>query len=255
MSTQSPAADPPQRLESDRFERAPKVSERLARRIATDVVDRKLQPGARLASESSMLENYGVSRPSLREGLRILEVYGLIRMKPGPGGGPFVTEVDSREFADSSSFYFFLRGATLRNAIETKSVIEPQLARLAAERVGEEGLARLAAILHLEREEMAADSRDWGNAPAEFHRLIAELAANPVLELFSNSILELQRASSTEAEPADRAATVRFHERMYEAMQAHDGAEAERLMRRHTEEQLHRLSELIPERLDERIEW
>src|SRR6478736_4725215 len=66
--------------------RAEKVSEVVARSIVQDIASRELQPGTMLPPESVMLERYRVGRASLREGLRILEIQGLITIKPGPGG-------------------------------------------------------------------------------------------------------------------------------------------------------------------------
>src|SRR4051812_18011504 len=67
-----------------------KTSEIVARDVVRDISNGGLQPGDGLPSESAMLEQYGVSRESLREGLRLLEVQGLIRIRRGPGGGPIV---------------------------------------------------------------------------------------------------------------------------------------------------------------------
>ena len=80
--------------------------------IVRDVVTRKLQPGTLLSSEAQMLEDYGVGRGSLREALRILEVHGLITMKPGRNGGPMVIEVGSRDYGRMSSLFFHLGGVT-----------------------------------------------------------------------------------------------------------------------------------------------
>ena len=58
-----------------------------------------LGSGDRLPLEAAMVEQYGVSRASLREALRLLEVQGLIRLKPGPGGGPVVGAVEAANLA------------------------------------------------------------------------------------------------------------------------------------------------------------
>jgi GntR family transcriptional repressor for pyruvate dehydrogenase complex len=235
--------------------RSHKIAEIVARRIAKDVVERSLPPGTVLPSEAVMLKRYGVGRASLREALRILEIYGLIRMKPGPGGGPVVTEVESRAFADSSSFFFFVQRATLRQVIEAKDAVEPMLARLAAERADADGNARLAALIESERQEVAAEPNTWGTKPAEFHRLLAELGGNRVLGLFANSILELQRKLNRDFPTQDRAATLRLHERVAAAIKKRDAAEAERLMHRHAVRQMKQMEELMPGALDEIVEW
>jgi len=66
--------------------------------ILSDIVDRELAPGAKLAPQAEMLEEFQVGRASLREALRILETHGLITIKPGPGGGPVVSGVHGADF-------------------------------------------------------------------------------------------------------------------------------------------------------------
>ncbi len=72
-------------------DRAEKVPELVARTILREIVQQGLSAGDRLPPEATMLAHFGVGRGSLREGLRILEIHGLIKIKPGPQGGPVVT--------------------------------------------------------------------------------------------------------------------------------------------------------------------
>ena len=65
--------------------RTEKISQVIARDIVRQIYDAQMQPGTRLSSEAQMLSEYDVGRASLREALRILEVSGLISMRPGPG--------------------------------------------------------------------------------------------------------------------------------------------------------------------------
>ena len=80
-----------------------KTSESVARDIVHDIVTAGLQDGDGLPSEAAMLQQYGVSRESLREGLRLLEVQGLIRIRRGPGGGPIVGSLDPANMGRTST--------------------------------------------------------------------------------------------------------------------------------------------------------
>ncbi|MCW2622964.1 MAG: FadR family transcriptional regulator, partial [Frankiales bacterium] len=104
-----------------------KMSESVAQDIVRDVVTQGLGVGDRLPSESAMLEQYGVSRESLREALRILEVQGLISIRRGPGGGPSVSGIDPRDLARTSALYFHLAGATYSELFEAWQATEPLL--------------------------------------------------------------------------------------------------------------------------------
>ncbi len=80
-----------------------------------------------------MARQYGVSRASLREALRLLEVQGLIHLKPGPGGGPAVGTVEPANLARTASLYFHLGAATYGQLMQAQVLIEPLCAQLAAQ--------------------------------------------------------------------------------------------------------------------------
>src|SRR5439155_15826548 len=109
-----------------------KTSERIALEIVHDIVAQGLQAGDHLPLEAAMVEHYGVSRASLREALRLLEVQGLIALKPGPGGGPVVGSVDAPSLARTTTLYFHLGGMTYGELYQTQEMLEPLCAELAA---------------------------------------------------------------------------------------------------------------------------
>src|SRR6185436_5963734 len=86
--------------------RSLKAAEVVARDVVRSITAAQLQPGDGLPSESQMLQQYGVSRESLREGLRLLEVQGMISIRRGPGGGPVVGTVDSANLGRMSTLYY-----------------------------------------------------------------------------------------------------------------------------------------------------
>src|ERR1700674_4372171 len=136
-STDKPGLDVGQ-TDSNRLGRAdqrrsPKTSERVALEIVHEISGRGLRPGDHLPLEAAMVEGYGVSRASLREALRLLEVQGLIRIKPGPAGGPQVGTVDAANLARTASMYCHLGAATYGQLLRAQALFEPLCATLAAE--------------------------------------------------------------------------------------------------------------------------
>ena len=114
---------------SEAVTRRLKTSESVARDIVHDIVSGDLRTGDRLASEAAMLDQYGVSREILREGLRLLEVQGLITIRRGPGGGPIVGRVDPANFGRVSTLFYHLAGGTYEELFEAWVVTEADAGR------------------------------------------------------------------------------------------------------------------------------
>ena len=89
-----------------------KTAEAFARDLVHVIVSQGLTTGDKLPSEAVMLEEFGLSRESLREGLRLLEVQGLITIRRGPGGGPIVGHLDPASLGRTSTLYYHLAGGT-----------------------------------------------------------------------------------------------------------------------------------------------
>src|SRR3546814_360135 len=113
-------------------QRAPKAADVTASRIVDDILKGSVRVGDKLPTEPEMLERYEVSRESLREALRLLEIQGIVDIKRGPGGGPFVAPLNSGYLARTSSLYFHLSGATYSELLDTWAALEPTLAERAA---------------------------------------------------------------------------------------------------------------------------
>jgi GntR family transcriptional repressor for pyruvate dehydrogenase complex len=237
-------------------ERSIKISERVARLILDDIVARQLTAGTMLPPEAAMLDRYKIGRASLREALRILEVHGLISVKPGPGGGPVVGEVTGRHFGRTSTFFYHAVGATLRELVEARTAMEPLMAGLAAKRLTPEAAERIRAIAQAGHDASEATPADWASATAAFHTVVGEAAGNKVLTLLSSSLVEIQNERLHPIFPVgNRDVVLDVHDRIAAAIIAGDAPEAERLMLRHTEHLSQNLEDLVPGLLNETIDW
>ena len=116
-----------------------------------------------------MLAEYGVGRGSLREALRVLEVNGLISVKAGPGGGPVVAGVDSHAFGSMATLYFQVGGMTFGELVEARLVMEPVMARLAAERRDPELIAELGRALSEAEAADLGDGAEYLSVSIDFH--------------------------------------------------------------------------------------
>lgn len=239
----------------DRF-RPRKTAALLAQRIVGEITERELRPGAPLPPEREMLEDYGVARGTLREALRFLEIQGVITMKTGPGGGPVVDRPGSRHLASTMAMMLQLEHTNFRSVLEARVVLEPALARRAAERITEAELEPL----HDSLERMKAELDDIFVFRAEnerFHALIAEAAGNPVFQMIISSLNWIVdgTALGVEYPPESRKAVAREHGRIYKAIAARDPDRAAAAMTVHMADYVAYLAARYPNVIDAPLRW
>jgi DNA-binding FadR family transcriptional regulator len=234
--------------------RADKLSSVLARAIVSDVLERRLKPGTVLPSEAAMAEHFGVGRASLREALRLLEVYGLIKLKPGPGGGPILSSIGSDDFGRAVSFYFHFAGVTLGELHETRSVLEPTIARLAAERITPENAAKLKAALEAERATIES-GEGIAEGARDFHRVLASITGNQLLEFIGSSLIDIEAARLAPAGTGDFEFIHKVHARLAQAIIDGRPEEAARLAAAHIIGSSQEVGRTRPGVVSEVIEW
>jgi len=164
-------------------------------RLADDVVEqvrllveeRGIRPGDRLPPERELAEQLGVARASIREGLRTLELMGMIEIRPGRGSflkGDVASPLDSL-----ISSWFSVHRGRLREVIELREAVETQAARLAAVRAAAEDIRAMEqAILSMRLAIEANDVERYVAGDASFHDAIAHASGNPLLRRALTSI-------------------------------------------------------------------
>jgi GntR family transcriptional regulator, transcriptional repressor for pyruvate dehydrogenase complex len=239
--------------------RPPKISESVARDIVHDIVSEGLRTGDRLASEAVMLEQYGVSRESLREGLRLLEVQGLITIRRGPGGGPIVGRVDPANFGRISTLFYHLAGATYEELFDAWVATEAELAERAA-RNEDRALVRKAMEPFLELPDDEADDvtlEEFVFSHSQFHAVMASLAGNRVLQLMLQTIGQIvSHHVAANADPRESRADIeQDHVDVARAIASGRPAKARSRMEEHIALLTDFYKDQIGARMDEFIEW
>lgn len=219
---------------STRSRRPPKTATLIAQDILDEITDRNLGPGAVLPPEREMLEQFGVARGTLREALRFLELVGVISIRPGPKGGPVVNAANGRQLASTLAMLLQLSRASFRTILEVRDVLEPSIARLAAERGADSTLAAIGRSV----DDMRAGLDDLEFFLAEnhrFHELVAQAAGNELFELLIGSIGSLLdgTALGVKYPVAQRRAVADEHEEIASAIAERDLDRAETAMRHH----------------------
>jgi GntR family transcriptional regulator, transcriptional repressor for pyruvate dehydrogenase complex len=235
--------------------RGAKTSERIASALVEDIIGGGLGPGDRLPNEATMAERFGVGRGSVREALRLLEVHGMISLRSGPKGGPVIIAIDPRYVGRTLSLYLSLRGATVEELVQTRLILEPHVARLAAENLADESAAALSAALEVE--DSGGDAR-YIDAANEFHYVLATITGNRVLDLVATALKELYTTRVVGAGVAQAAVDPSIkleHREIGAAILRRDGDAAENLMRAHMGYYNDRIQQVAPHFLQSRLNW
>jgi GntR family transcriptional regulator, transcriptional repressor for pyruvate dehydrogenase complex len=169
--------------------RAPKTGELIASHLRRQIVRGELKPGETLPAENQLMEQYGVSRPTLREAFRILESEALIRVRRGSRGGARVIAPDASVAARYVGVLLQIQGVTINDVYEARMISEPPCARLFALRHTEEDLGQLTAIVEALKAEVAArkpfipDPVTWSRLTYRFHQVILEGCGNKTMAI------------------------------------------------------------------------
>jgi GntR family transcriptional repressor for pyruvate dehydrogenase complex len=217
---------------------SPSTSHAVAERIRSFVAGERLQPGHRLGREEDLAREFGVSRPTLREALRMLSSEHLVRATKGPGGGIFVAATPEQgiELSVSAAVATMLDAHSigLDELLETRMLIEVPLAGLAAARASEQDVVVLRALVE-EVNDAATDHDRMLEADARLHHVIARIADNRLAGAFSGWIVDvLQPRLAAVIEPAVVVSVIaEQHRDLLEAIARGDPGAAERAMREH----------------------
>jgi DNA-binding FadR family transcriptional regulator len=228
--------------------RQSRASGEIVLQIERAIFSGELTTGDRLQSERELAEQFGVSRITVRDALRVLEARGLIRVKVGAMGGAFVADANTDRVAESISTMIRLKRMTLSELAEARTVVEASTASLAAQRADAAAVSRLQQSVDKARP-LLRESITHADASMDFHVELARAAGNEVLyatveayrELLVPSIRDLRDDKSGRA-------TQKAHEELVEAVRRHDPEGAREVMLTHLADFEKRLRRRLSER-------
>ncbi len=210
-----------------------------------------LSTGARLPAERDLAEQFQVSRSSLRQALKVLEIMGVISQRVGDG--TYITSGDSSVLAESLEFLILLNGISFHEVMEARIIVEPELAALAASRATPKDHAAL-------RHEMKAMKTSNGRDPIskhdlEFHKIIFDAAGSRVCSMLFTVIHQsLNKLIETTSQLVSVEHTMLFHQRIYSAIVEGNAAEARRRMTEHLLDVKNLLSRVKDEQHTSRVQ-
>jgi DNA-binding FadR family transcriptional regulator len=232
----SPASDSVDGRRPPKREKPQQVADELRRLIIAGELDE----GDSLGHEPDLIQRFGVSRPSLREALRILETEGLITVVRGVQGGVVVHRPDRRQAARTAALILQTRNVPLADVFEARTILEPIAVRMVAEARNRGASARRLRALIAKEIESIDDAEEFGRANARFHEELVSMGGNQTLgimaemldEVVARAITVLAQEGAAESK-ATRQRGVRSQERLVELIEAGDAEGAEEHWRKH----------------------
>ena len=213
----------------------PKAPDVLARELRERILSGELPEGAALPAERELVKQTQMSRATVREALRILEVQNLVRVKAGRAGGAFVQRPTTASMASSVSMLIRGRQIKLADLMETREALEPFCAELAAAKRTEDDLATLDRANDAIADP-GADLSRFLQANLDWHVGVAIASHNELLIGFMTALSQAIYAGTENASFVDesvRTVTARAHKSVTKAIRDKDAEAAGRRMRRH----------------------
>ena len=198
-----------------------RIYEHIVGQINALIREGRWAPGDQIPPERELAERFKVSRTSVREALRALEMQGIIDSRQG--GGTFIRTGDTEMLVGPLAAAILRGRRELAEVLEVRELIEPGIARLAARRATAEHVAELETLLQRQRECIAAE-RSFVEEDTAFHYTLAKAADNHILLRLHNVILDVLRESrqSYLHVPNRPQMSLRGHEAMLAAVKAKD---------------------------------
>jgi GntR family transcriptional repressor for pyruvate dehydrogenase complex len=193
--------------------------------------------GDKLPSETELAEVFQVSRPVVREAIRFLEVTGMVTVKQGATGGAFVSGISSRILRENVMDLLILGNLSVRQLTETRAHIDPEIARLAADRADEEDLIELEKSVRLSQDQNSGmDFDEQVENNARFHRLLGRTSKNPFYSIIEDIIMDFTVGFVLTIQPDHEVLHDPYdHDEILRAIMAHNPVKAVTATQRHIE--------------------
>lgn len=233
-------------LDSDAISH-PTAGQLVADNIRRKVILGDFRDGDFLPNEGQLLAQYGVSRPVLREAIRILQSESLLTIRRGSKGGARVNAPRTETLARQAGGFLQYGHTTVFDVFRARAIIEPPAVRLLVENSTPSTVQRLRDALDREANAMN-DSRRSAKTEAEFHTLVVELSGSNTLAMFAHIMAGIttahtqavwQHATDDQQKRTDAELAHRVHRKLVRLVEDGKAADAEHLWRRHLEETTH----------------
>lgn len=177
-----------------------RVSEEVAEQLKQSILSGDFKSGDKLPSERELMEEFQVSRVAIREALRLLEKTGFIETRQGATGGAYIIELSFENLANAFLDLFLADKISIPELCNVRTLIEPEVARLAAINITEDYKVKLRNIMELEELPVKSQADDI-EVKTMAHAVLAEICGNRFLEALVKSLMRVTRKVVEEVSP------------------------------------------------------
>lgn len=219
-----------------RTELSPRVAA-ITQEILDVIATNSFPAGHRLGTKAELKRHFAVAEGTLNESLRVLEGHGMIRFRPGPGGGVFVSEPSPELRLNRLILDFKHDAGLVADCLQVREALEPVIVDEACRACQPDDLADLDGLLAAMHAGQN-DPADYMRANWDLHRSIAAISPNLVLRTTYTTLLDFVQATVSRVRPVGENRSVdgrdwRVHQRLVEAIGAGDRDRAARALRSH----------------------
>ncbi len=205
------------------------ISREIAEQLRDAIVTGRFEIGERLPTEDELAQRYGVSRPSVREALKLLAAQNLIRARRGPTGGNFVVQPSYEELAESLSgaatLLVGLGALGIDEIIEARRSLQGSCLDLAVQNASDEHLRDIEQALERQQDPGLSDEA-FCQADVAFHRALVDATGNGMLRFVMYTVIEalIPVTNMIVTVARERSDIIDTHQRMLKALQQRDRA-------------------------------
>jgi len=230
----------------------PLLSQEVKDVIQASIADKTFKPGEKLPSERELVDQFQVSRVTVREALRNLQSAGLIEIRRGINAGAYVSEPNSDPITENFRNLIHMGRIGFSHLIDARLYIEPRASEIAAKYATDKDIARLRQLLDKAAAQVATSRKSARLINVSFHVEVAKITKNPIILFITESITQSYSATLIELTRTQLKRQViqefiQGHREILDAIVKHSPAEAYEMTRRHLLDTYQAYTHVMPE--------
>lgn len=226
-----------------KLKRATNLYEDVVNEIKKAIISGKYKTGEALPSETELARQFGVSRPVIREGIRVLQSRGFLEIKRGITGGAFVKDLYKLPFMEDFADLIRYRRIKVDHLARARLLLEPEVCRLTAQNASDKDIREMQSLL--DSYDLIKERDKLDPLYAMFHRLVGRACRNPIYSIIMENIMDFTESFIKTMKPVTTIIhNESDHDEIMEAFRQRDSEKAAEVGTRHAMDILREMKKL-----------